>query len=221
MITSPALPDTPGEVETNATLRAWNYGANRIALLVIDAQQGFASPVWGNRNNPGADANIARLVTAFADVGYPIVYVRHDSADPASPLRPGQPGNDLKGYLTAEPSVLITKQVNSAFHGAPDLDEWLMSQHVDEVVVTGITTNHCCETTARVAGNLGYTVHFVLDATYTFDRVGPDGRVWDADLLAQVTSANLHGEFANVLNTDDILGPPGTPGQHSTFERSL
>ena len=59
----------------------------------------------------------------------------------------------------------------------------------------GITTNHCCETTARVAGNLGYDVWFALDATHTFDRIGPDGVALTADALARATATNLHGEF--------------------------
>jgi nicotinamidase-related amidase len=59
------------------------------------------------------------------------------------------------------------------------------------VVICGITTNHCCETTARVAGNLGYDTSFVLDATFTFDRRGLDGTMISADELARVTAADL------------------------------
>ena len=64
----------------------------------------------------------------------------------------------------------MTKTVNSSFHGEPSLDEWLDGQGIEQIYVCGITTNHCCETTARVGGNLGYDVRFVLDATHTFDR---------------------------------------------------
>ncbi len=71
--------------------------------------------------------------------------------------------------------------------------------------VCGITTNHCCETTARVGGNLGYDVLFALDATHTFDRAGPDGVVLSADELARATAASLHGEFAAVVSTQDLL----------------
>ena len=72
-------------------------------------------------------------------------------------------------------------------------------------MVCGITTNHCCETTARVGGNLGYDVLFVLDATHTFDRMAPDGSTVTADDLARVTATNLHGEFATVVGTADLL----------------
>jgi nicotinamidase-related amidase len=94
--------------------------------------------------------------------------------------------------------------VNSAFHGTPDLDGWLRSCELPGFVVAGITTNHCCETTARVGANLGHRVLFALDATYTFDRPDPDGGMVTADELARVTATNLHGEFATVVRTSEL-----------------
>lgn len=101
--------------------------------------------------------------------------------------------------------LLVVKSVNSAFYGEPDLDGWLRSRGLDDVVICGITTNHCCETTARMAGNLGYRVTFVVDATRTFDRAMPDGSVISAADLMRTTAANLHGEFADVVNTDEVV----------------
>jgi len=86
-----------------------------------------------------------------------------------------------------------------------DLHEWLRSSGIDDVVICGITTNHCCETTARMAGNLGYAVRFVIDATHTFDMAGPDGRTVSADELTRATAASLHGEFADVVRTSGVL----------------
>jgi hypothetical protein len=59
--------------------------------------------------------------------------------------------------------------------------------------------------TARVGGNLGHRVLFALDATHTFDRRGPDGDVGSADELSRVTGVNLHGEFAEVVRSADLL----------------
>ena len=101
--------------------------------------------------------------------------------------------------------------MNSAFHGTPDLHTWLQRNEVTGIVVCGITTNHCCETTARVAGNLGYDVLFPLDASHTFDRTGPDGSTLTADELVRATATNLHGEFARVVSTADILAATGRP----------
>jgi nicotinamidase-related amidase len=67
------------------------------ALIVIDVQQGFDDPGWGTRNNPECERNIGKLVDRWELAGQPVVVVRHDSREPGSPLRPGQPGNQLKG----------------------------------------------------------------------------------------------------------------------------
>jgi nicotinamidase-related amidase len=177
------------------------------ALVVVDAQQGFDDPAWGTRNNPECDANIAALARAWHETGRPVVHVRHDSTNPASPLHPGAPGNRLKDYLVdaGDPDLLVTKSVNSSFHGSPDLHAWLTERGVPGIVVCGITTNHCCETTARVGGNLGHDVLFAIDATHTFDRTGPDGDTLTADELTRATATNLHGEFATVVRTRDLL----------------
>lgn len=176
------------------------------ALVVVDVQVGFDDPWWGPRNNPACDENIEALVSGFSSTGRPVVFVRHDSVEPGSPLRPGSPGNALKAYLAdRRPDLTVVKSVNSSFHGSPDLEAWLRARGISTVVVTGITTNHCCETTARVGGNLGFDVRFVLDATHTFDRQGPDGTTMTADELARATATNLHGEFATVVSTREVL----------------
>lgn len=182
---------------------------DRMALIIVDVQRGFDdASYWGPRNNPGCEDNIAALLAAWRAGRRPVVFVRHDSAEAASPLCAGQPGNDFKPLVAGEPDLLVTKQVNSAFHGAPDLDAWLRAQDLVGFVLAGITTNHCCETTARVGGNLGHRVLFALDATHTFDRASPDGMMVTANELAGMTATNLHGEFATVVNTQQLLTPP-------------
>ncbi|GAB2686853.1 cysteine hydrolase family protein [Thalassiella azotivora] len=181
----------------------------RYALVVVDVQEGFRDPSWGRRNNPGCEAAVASLLGAWRAAAAPVVLVRHDSTSASSPLRPGQAGNDLLPGVDGPHDLLVTKSVNSSFHGSPDLDAWLRSRDVPGIVVCGITTNHCCETTARVGGNLGHDVLFALDATCTFDRDGPDGTTVDADTLARVTAANLHGEFAHVTSTSELVGALG------------
>ena len=175
------------------------------ALIVVDVQKGFDEPEWGRRNNPACEANVAGLIERWRIKGWPVVYVRHDSVVPGSSLAPGRPGNDFKAELVTVPDLIVSKHVNSAFLGTPDLDAWLHEHELQSVAICGITTNHCCETTARMAGNLGYGTTFVLDATYTFDRPDLEGRRISADELARVTAANLQGEFAAVLSTHELL----------------
>lgn len=175
------------------------------ALIVIDVQKGFDEPGWGARNNPDMEDNVARLIASWREAKRPIVFVRHDSVLEDSPLRPGVEGNDFKDVVAGEPDLIVSKSVNSAFYGEPDLRAWLAHRDIESVVVCGIQTNHCVETTARMAGNLGFDTYFALDATHTFDREALDGDVIPADDLARVTAANLNEEFATVVATSDLI----------------
>ncbi|MDQ6949365.1 MAG: isochorismatase family protein, partial [Actinomycetota bacterium] len=71
--------------------------------------------------------------------------------------------------------------------------------------VCGISTDHCCNTTARLAADLGYDVSFVLDATRTFNRIAPSGRTISADAVAEVTAASFAGEFGEVVTTEAAI----------------
>ena len=181
------------------------------ALIVIDVQQGFDDPSWGERDNPDAEANIGRLVQAWADAGRPIVLVRHDDSEfPGSPLAADAPGFALKPVVADAPhDLFVTKTVNSAFYGEPDLHAWLSERGIRQLVLCGIQTNMCVETTARMGGNLGYEVTLPLDATHTFDLEGPGGIRLSASELARATAVNLDGgEFARVVSTDDVVAAP-------------
>ncbi|WP_307793616.1 cysteine hydrolase family protein [Microbacterium stercoris] len=178
------------------------------ALIVIDMQQGFDDAFWGpTTNRPGCEDNVARLIEAWRATGDPIVVVRHDSTSERSPLNPANPGNSLMDAVAAaDPAILVTKSVNSAFYGEPDLEGWLRGSGISRIVVCGIQTNMCVETTARMAGNLGFEVEVPIDATRTFDLVGPDGVATPAATLMAVTATNLHGGgFATVTTTDELI----------------
>ncbi|QOV41249.1 cysteine hydrolase [Streptomyces ferrugineus] len=187
--------------------------ARNAALVVVDVQKGFDEEAfWGPRNNLAADENIAVLIAAWQETDRPVVFVRHDSLKLESPLRPGYEGNDFKEYVQARrglgsgPELLVTKTVNSAFYGTPDLDAWFKEAGITQFVVAGIQTNMCAETTARMGGNLGYQVLFPLDATHTFDLTGPFGWRQSADELATASATSLHGGgFAKVVTTADLL----------------
>ncbi|MFJ2746761.1 cysteine hydrolase family protein [Streptomyces sp. NPDC087297] len=179
------------------------------ALLVIDVQQGFdEESFWGPRNNPAAEDNIAALMDAWRAAGRPVVLVRHASVQPGSVLAADHPGHAFKDLVEKrrEGALVITKTVNSAFYGTPDLADWLTARGIGQLVLVGIQTNMCVETTARMAGNLGYDVLVPLDATHTFDLTGPQGLSLTADELATATAVNLQGGgFARVVTTADLL----------------
>ncbi|MBD0707584.1 MULTISPECIES: cysteine hydrolase family protein [unclassified Streptomyces] len=186
--------------------------AGNAALVVIDVQQGFEEEYWGRRDNPAAEGNIAALIDLWQETGRPVVFVRHDSVGAGSPLRSGYEGNAFKDFVEERrgkgdgPELLVTKSVNSAFYGEPSLDAWLKGRDIGQIVIVGIQTNMCNETTARMGGNLGYEVLFPLDAMHTFDLAGPFGWSQSAEELTRATAVSLHGgRFARVVTTEDVL----------------
>jgi nicotinamidase-related amidase len=174
-------------------------------LLPIDLQRAIDHPSWGRRNNPDLEANVVRLFSAWRASGRPIVHVQHLSREPDSTYRPGQPGCDFKPEATPLPGEpVIRKQVQSAFIGT-DLERRLRDAGQDTLVVIGVITNNSVEATARVAGNLGFATYVVSDATATVDKRLLDGRLVPAEDVHALSLANLSGEYATILDTDDVL----------------
>jgi nicotinamidase-related amidase len=175
------------------------------ALIVIDVQKGFDAPSWGERNNLNAESRIAELISAWRARGMPIVHVQHCSTEPDSPLRPNQSGNEFKDIAQPEQGEKhITKTVNSAFIGT-GLEQYLRSNEISNIVITGLTTDHCISTTTRMAGNLGFDVTLVSDATATFNRIGHNGKNYSADEIHDIHLASLNGEFCVVQTTEEVL----------------
>ncbi|MBL4595442.1 MAG: cysteine hydrolase [Robiginitomaculum sp.] len=176
-------------------------------LVFVDWQQGFADlEYWGGgRNNPLAEQNAVQLLRHWRHQQWPVVHIRHDSTDPNSKLHPNQPGNALEAFanpLAGEP--LYAKNVNSAFIGT-DLETDLRAQNISKLVFCGISTDHCVNTSVRMAANLGFEVRVAADACYTFDRTDALGRQLDAQTIHDVHLASLHGEFAQIKTTEQII----------------
>ncbi|QOY93705.1 cysteine hydrolase [Massilia sp. UMI-21] len=179
------------------------------ALISIDVQQAFNDPRWGQRNNPDAEAHIAALLAAWRATGRPLFHVQHRSASPNGLFRPGTPGYAHKPEGQALPGEpVIVKDVNSAFIGT-DLEARLRAAGIETLVIMGLTTDHCVSTTARMAGNFGFATLLVADASATFERTGPDGRHFTAEQMHATALASLHGEFATVVRTDQVLAAAG------------
>lgn len=176
-------------------------------LILIDVQDGFDAPYWGERNNPDAERNIERLLARWRASSRPVIHVRHDSVEPDSALRPDSPGNAIKHEAAPGPGEpVVGKHVNSAFIGT-DLEARLRAHASDTVVLCGFTTNHCVSTTARMAGNLGFRTLVLSDSTvaYAMRAPGPGGRMIPAAEMHEVGLAELNREFATILSTDELL----------------
>ena len=177
------------------------------ALIVIDVQRAFDEweAAGKRRNNPEALARIVELLAAFRGGSMPIFHIRHQGTRPGSSFFPGSTGYQVKDEAReTEGEPVIVKRVNSAFIGT-DLEQQLRAADIKTLVICGATTNHCVETTTRMAGNLGFDACLVRDATWTFDRVGPDGDAHAAADIHAMTLANLNGEFARIVSASEAI----------------
>ena len=175
------------------------------ALVIVDLQKAFDDPVWGRRNNPEAEVQVACLLAAWRAGGRPVVHVQHLSREADSPYRPGQPGCDFKDEARPRAGeCVIQKSTNNAFIDT-GFAPFLGDRNIDTLVVVGVMTNSSVEATVRMAGNLGYRTYLVADATATVDRLDLDGRLWRAEEVQALTLANLHGEYATVTQTAAVL----------------
>jgi nicotinamidase-related amidase len=184
-----------------------DHPSSRTALIVVDVQRAFDQweAAGKRRNNPHAVARIVDLLTAFRDRAAPIFHIRHQGTRPNSSFLPEATGFAVKDEareIAGEP--VIVKRVNSAFIGT-DLETRLRAAGIGTLVICGATTNHCVETTTRMAGNLGFDARLVRDATWTFDRIGPDGDAHSAADIHAMTLANLNGEFARIVSTAEAI----------------
>lgn len=176
------------------------------SLLLIDLQKGVDHPSWGRRNNPDAETQVARLLSLWRANGWPVWHVKHESADPNSHYRAGQPGHDFKPEAQPLPGEhVITKRTNNAFIGT-DLENKLRGAGHTALVVAGVLTNNSVESTVRMAGNLGFDTYLVADACFTFGRPDLLGHFHSADDIHAMSLANMHGEYCTVIDANTALG---------------
>ncbi|WP_116946858.1 cysteine hydrolase family protein [Jiangella endophytica] len=194
------------------------------ALLVIDVQESFRQrPSWELISDPGVAAKAARLVEHARAQDDLVVWVLHTEPGTGTVFDPELGHVRLLPGLDPRPGEpVLTKTSHNAFT-TTGLQQLLTERGVREVVVSGIRTEQCCETTARLASDLGYQVTFVLDATATNPIEHPDapaGRT-NAEILADPrtlgveeiltrTEYALAGRFATVTRVADVVGEPAT-----------
>ncbi len=171
-------------------------------LIVIDVQRALDDPSHGERSNPSAERNIARAIQAWREGGAPVIHVRHESE---GLFAPGSVTAEVKPEaLPREGEPVLTKSAYSAFVGT-DLEERLRAEGVETVAIVGLTTDHCVSATVRMASDLGFETWVLADATAAHERRTFDGERIAAETMHRTALASLHGEFAEVVETDEAL----------------
>lgn len=174
-------------------------------LLVIDMQKGINHPKLGRRNNPDAELHIEKLLSAWRASRQPIIHVRHFSRTRDSVFWPEQSGVDYQiRFMPIEGEGELQKQTPDAFCGTK-LEQWLHTDSIKQLVIVGVVTNNSVESTARSGGNLGFEVLVPHDACFTFDQADFFGNPHTAKEVHAMSLANLHGEYATVVATAEIL----------------
>ncbi|WP_395669019.1 cysteine hydrolase family protein [Rhodoferax sp.] len=176
------------------------------ALIIIDMQKGMAEKRAGDRNNPGAEAAIAKTLAAWRGIGAPVVHVRHISRTPGSVFWPGQPGSEFQdGLKPLDTEHVVEKNVPDAFVNT-GLERWLHVRGIRTVAIVGVATNNSVEATARSSGNLGFKTLVASDGTFAFAKPDFNGVYRTAEEVHAMALSNLHGEYATVVTTTELLG---------------
>lgn len=175
------------------------------ALLVIDAQDSFrAGGKWDRRSNVDFEKNVSALIDAFRRYSLPVLYFLHTDDDPG--FERTSPHYKLMDFIAPrENEPLIHKDTRNVFTstGLPAL---LLEKGVRRVVITGIQMEQCCETSARVAADLGYAVDFVTEATMTFPiRNAATGSELSVEAIRERTEYVLRGRFASISSVASLV----------------
>src|SRR5579863_5144450 len=183
------------------------------ALLVVDVQDSFkATARWDRRNNPAFEKNVGELINAYRVAELPVVFFLHTDGDEG--FAPDSPFFKLMDFIKPRPvEPVLIKNTRNCFTSTP-LQPYLLEKGVRRVTITGIQMEQCCETTARVAADLGYAVDFVTEATMTFPIPNWDrpGEELDVAAIRERTEYALRRRFARLVTvaqlTEELKAAP-------------
>jgi len=182
------------------------------ALLVIDVQESFRHrPYFDASALPAYMAEQNALIDGCVAKGIPVVRILHSDG----PETPDNPFSHASGHVCPlaelsvfDPAASFVKHRHSALVGT-GLDVWLTENGIRRLIVSGIRTEQCCETTTRHASDLGWEVDYVTDATLTFDMTQPDGSPLTAAEIKARTATVLQGRFCTLTSVGEALARAG------------
>jgi len=173
------------------------------ALLVVDVQESFRHrPYWCESDVPFFVERLQALIDGAQSRKIPVIQIFH--------VEDSGPFSLESGYVVAMrdlsfvPDAIFQKRSHSALVGS-GLDVWLTQHGIRRVIVSGIRTEQCCETTTRHASDLGYQVDYVTDATLTFPMTDRHGKQWTPEQIRSRTELVLDGRFARIATVEEAL----------------
>ncbi len=187
-------------------LRSSEVPLTQSALLVIDVQDSFkVGARWERRNNPHFEDNVAALIASYRTAGLPVYFILHTDGDEG--FSRTSPHFKLMDFITPLPDEpVVVKETRNCFTST-NLQSLLLHRGVRRLAITGIQMEQCCETTARVAADLGYAVDFVLDGTLTFPIPSNDGSGEElgVEAIEERTVYVLRERFARIVSTEQLM----------------
>jgi nicotinamidase-related amidase len=180
----------------------------KTCLIVIDVQESFRHRPYFTESGTATYLQAQNaLIAGCQERGIPIVRVMH-SEGPAQPDNPfaHESGHvvPMSGLRDFTPAASVIKRRHSALVGT-GLDVWLTEHGIGRLIISGIRTEQCCETTTRHASDLGWSIDYVTDATHTFDMVQPDGSPLSVADIKSRTATVLSGRFATLCTVEQAL----------------
>jgi nicotinamidase-related amidase len=173
------------------------------ALLVVDVQESFRHrPYFRTDDLPAFFDRLQKLTDGAKKKGWAIARILH--VEPTGVFSEESGFVKPMAEVAYAPDVVVRKYVHSALSGST-LPAWLATQGISRVVVSGIRTEQCCETTTRHASDSGYAVDYVTEATLTFPMQHPNGRNFSVAEIKERTELVLHQRFARISTVEDVL----------------
>ena len=179
----------------------------KTALLVIDVQMALThdDANGAERSCPQAAENISSLLATFRERGDAVIHVHHHSKDPDEPFHKDAAGSPVQPFAKPIGSEQVFIKHNSSAFTGTTLETELRNAGIERLVLCGATANHCVESTARAASDLGFDTFYASDAVWAYAVTGPDGIKHAAEQIHSSTLATIDGEIASVLNVRQIL----------------
>ena len=177
--------------------------ASETALIVIDAQESFRHrPYWNDAEFPAFVDRVQALIDGARARGIPVVQIFHVEEEGVFSLASGHVV--ALSELSLDADAVFCKPRHSALV-ASGLGVWLVERGIRRLIICGIRSEQCCETTTRHASDSGYDVDYVTEATLTFPMTDAQGRQWTTAEIKARTELVLDGRFARIATVEQAL----------------